>query len=62
MLDNWLTEFHSIEEESRPGSLPWMFEIMLEKLAMAALAMLSARKEAMVKSSSMHNKLCNFFS
>jgi hypothetical protein len=45
MLDNWLTEFHSVEEESRPGSLPWMFEIMLEKLAMAARAMLSARKE-----------------
>jgi hypothetical protein len=39
-----------------------MFEIMLEKLAMAALAMLSARKEAMIKSSSMHNKLSNFFS
>jgi hypothetical protein len=25
--------------------LPWMFEIMLEKLAMAALTMLAARKE-----------------
>ncbi len=65
MLDNWLTEFHSVEEESRPGSLPWMFAIMLEKLAMAALTMLAARKEgrkeAMIKNSSMHNKLSKFF-